>query len=64
MVTRRMIAMVLVKNSHVVETIKFKAVKPVASLLNTIKFLNDWSDADEISIIDISDKKNKFYKDL
>jgi len=61
MVTRRMIAMVLVKNSHVVETIKFKIVKPVASLINTIKFLNDWSDADEISIIDISDKKNKFY---
>lgn len=53
--------MVLVKNSHVVETIKFKIVKPVASLINTIKFLNDWSDADEISIIDISDEKNKFY---
>ena len=46
MVTRRMIAIVLVKDLHVVETIKFKIVKPVASLINTIKFLNDWSDVD------------------
>ena len=63
MVTRRMIAIVLVKDLHVVETIKFKIVKPVASLINTIKFLNDWSDVDEISIIDISNEKKKFYND-
>ena len=63
MVTRRMIAIVLVKDSYVVETIEFKIVKPVASLINTIKFLNDWGDVDEISIIDISNEKNKFYND-
>ena len=65
MLNKRIIAVLNLKNNHVVHSINFNTYLPVGSLSVSVEFLNKWG-IDEIIILDIDPKTINFnlFKDI